>query len=110
MQKKPAAKNHYVVHYRNPADGKTVSLKARTIRDSSLGLTFVAISDFILKSDSLVVNPEEEAQQKRFESIKTLHISIYHIISIEEVGTSPDGLTFKKDRSNLVMLPGTSKD
>ncbi len=99
---------HYAVHYRNPEDGKSVTIKARTIADSSLGITFVAISDFIFKSSKLVVNPDEEALMKRFENVKTLHLSIYHIISIEEVGESVDGITFKQDKSNILVMPGAA--
>ena len=43
-------------------------------------------------------------QRRRFEGVKTLHLSIYHIISIEEVGLAHKGLKFKKDKSHLVVL------
>jgi hypothetical protein len=36
--------------------------------------------------------------------VKTLHLSIYSIISIQEVGMEHKGLYFKKDKSNLVVL------
>ncbi len=104
MRKKP--ETCYRITYREPAEGKIQTLKARTVTDSTLGISFVSISDFIFDTDSLVVNPNEETQQKRFEDVKSLHLSIYTILSIEEVGKSNQGLKFKKDKSNLVVLPG----
>lgn len=94
----------YLITYRNAKDGKVVTLKAKTVTDSSLGLSFVAISDFLFDTKSVVINPEEEDQKRRFEGVKTLHLSIYSIISIEEVGEDHKGLKFKKDKSNLVVL------
>lgn len=83
-----------------------MSLKAKTIRDSTLGLSFIAISDFVFETESMVVNPVEEQMKARFENVRSLHLSIYSIISIEEVGPDHEGLSFKKDRSNLVAFPG----
>jgi len=94
----------YLITYRNAKDGKVVTLKAKTVTDSSLGLSFVAISDFMFDTKSIVINPEEEDQKRQFEGVKTLHLSIYSIISIEEVGEDHKGLKFKKDKSNLVVL------
>jgi hypothetical protein len=94
----------YLITYRNAKDGKVVTLKAKTVTDSSLGLSFVAISDFLFDTKSVVINPEEEDQKRQFEGVKTLHLSIYSIISIEEVGEDHKGLKFKKDKSNLVVL------
>ncbi len=96
---------YYVITYRKPVEGKIDTLKAKTVRDSSLGLSFVAISDFIFDTDSLVVNPEEERRQQTFKNVKTLHLSIYTIVSIEEVGQDNEGLQFEKDKSNLVVFP-----
>jgi hypothetical protein len=95
---------YFRITYKEPKEGKLVSLKARTIRDSSLGLTFVSISDFIFDTASVVVNPAEEAMSKQYELVKNLHLSIYSIVSIEEVGMDHEGLKFDKDRSNLVVL------
>ncbi len=95
----------YVVTYKDPNDGSVVTIKVRTIEDSSLGLTFIALSNFQFETSSVLVNPEEEARQKRFQNIKTLHLSIYSIISIAEMGTETPKLAFKNDKSNLVMLP-----
>jgi hypothetical protein len=96
----------FIISYREPKDGKVLTLKARTVTDSSLGLSFVAISDFIFNTTSVVINPEEEDMKKHFEDVKTLHLSIYSIIFIEEVGPEHKGLKFKKDKSNLVVLSG----
>lgn len=98
---------HFIITYRDPLDAKIVTLKAGAVTDSSLGLSFIAISDFIFESNTLVVNPAEEDLKKRFELVKTLHLSIYTILSIEEVGKGHKGLSFKKDKSNLLVLPGS---
>src|SRR5690606_33996263 len=95
----------FQIHYRDPKDGAIVSLKARSIRDSALGLSFVSISDFVFDTDSVVVKPSEEQMAKRLENVKSLHLSIYSIISIEEL--SEGQLKFRHDKSNLVVLPGT---
>ena len=94
----------FLITYRDAKDAKVLTLKAKTVTDSSLGLSFVAISDFIFDTQSVVINPEEEDQKRQFEGVKTLHLSIYAIISIEEVGENHKGLKFKKDKSNLVVL------
>ncbi len=99
-------KTYYMITYREPQEGKVKTLKARTVTDSSLGLSFVAISDFIFDTSARVVNPAEEERKRRFEGVKSLHLSIYAIISIEEVGADHDGLHFQKDKSNLVVFSG----
>lgn len=101
--------NYYIINYREPGEGKTVTLKAGTVGDSSLGLSFISISDFIFDTSTLVVNPAEEDLKKRFEGVKKLHLSIYTILSIEEVGPEHKGLKFKKDKSNLVVLSSDHK-
>lgn len=93
----------YVVTWRDPRDGEIVTLRARTITDSGLGLTFVAISDFVWETGSALVNPAHEALVKRFQHTKTLHLSIHTVITIEEVGGA--GLVLQGDRSNLVLFP-----
>ena len=97
-------KTFYIINYRDPKDNKTVELKAKKVTDSTLGLSFIAISDFIFDSSALVVNPAEEDLKRKLEHVKTLHISIYSILSIEEVGAAHRGLKFKKDKSNLIVL------
>ena len=104
MSKK--AKSYFEVNYRDPVEGKNVSLKAGKIEDSSLGLSFIRLSDFFFDTSSVVIKPEEENMKKRFEKIKSLHLSIYTVVSIAEIGKKQDGLSFKADRSNLVVLPG----
>ncbi len=94
----------FLITYRDAKDGKVLTLKSKTVTDSTLGLSFVAISDFVFDTQSLVINPEEEDQKRHFEGVKTLHLSIYAISSIEEVGEEHKGLKFKKDKSNLVVL------
>ncbi len=95
---------YFIITYREPKTGKVMTLRAGTVTDSSLGLSFVAISDFVFETGSRVINPEEEDQKKHFEGVKNLHLSIYSIISIEEVGLDHKGLRFKKEKSNLVVL------
>ncbi len=98
-------KTYYLIHYRDPKDGQICELKAHKIEDSSLGLSFIKISDFIFETNQLLIKPTEEQLKKRFENVKSLHISIYSVISIEELGLEHDGLKFAKDRSNLVAFP-----
>jgi hypothetical protein len=99
----------FIITYRDPVSEKQVSIKAGTVADSTLGLSFIAVSDFIFEQNPLVVNPQEEDIQRRFEDVKTLHLSIYTVLSIEEVGSQHKGLRFKKDKSNLLVLPGNSE-
>ena len=100
---------YYLVTYRDPKDGQTISLKAKKVTDSSLGLSFIALSDFMFESNMLVVNPAEEDLKKRFFSVKTIHLSIYSVLSIEEVGLEQKDLAFEKDKSNLVVFPSTPR-
>ena len=96
---------HYLVTWRDARNGEIVTLRARHIRDSTLGLTFVALSEFVWESSSPIVNPAEEALARRFEHTKTLHLSIHAIVSIEEIGADHQGLSFEKDRTNLLIFP-----
>jgi len=95
----------YEISYRDPQDGEIKTLRAATVRDSSLGLAFVCLSDFVFEKSSLVINPKEEELAKRFENIKSLHLSLYSIVSIAETGAEHAGLKFDRDKSNLVVLP-----
>jgi len=106
---KKARDTHYIITYRDPKDGQVINIKAGRVTDSSLGLSFIAISDFIFDSTLLVVNPAEEEMKKKYAAVKTLHLSIYTILSIEEVGKGHKGLVFEKDKSNLLVLPGTNR-
>ena len=100
-------KNFYIINYRDPKDNKTLELKAKKVTDSTLGLSFIAISDFIFDSSSLVVNPAEEDLKRKLEHVKTLHISIYSILSIEEVGSAHKGLKFKNNKTGWVYYRKT---
>ena len=98
-------KSYYVITFRDPEENKITSLKASTIRDSSLGISFISISDFTFEqSSSPVVNPTEENLRKRYENTKSLHLLVYSILSIEEVGPDHKGLKFEKDKSNLLVI------
>ena len=55
------------------------------VLDSTLGLSFIRISGFVFDTGSLVVKPSEEQLKKKLENVKSLHLSIYSIISIEEL-------------------------
>jgi hypothetical protein len=96
--------SYYVVTYRDQKDGAVLSLKVRAIEDSSLGLGFVALSGFIFEQESILIQPEEEAKRKKFENVKTLHLSVYSIFSITEMGLETPKLAFKNDKSNLLMM------
>ncbi len=96
---------YYLVTYRDAKESKIVSLKARSVTDSSLGLSFVCLSQFIFHTEGVVVDPHEEQMKSRYENIKNLHLSLYSIVTIEEVGVSHKGLSFQQDRSNLLVLP-----
>lgn len=89
--------------YRDPAGGKTVTLRVRKIEDSDLGPTFVALSDFVFDTGNLIIDPEEEDLKKKLAETRRLHLSIYSVLSIEERGGR--GLGIRQDRSNLVFLP-----
>jgi hypothetical protein len=104
-----APETYYRITYREPKDGQILTLKARRVADSSLGLSFIALSDFMFDTESLVVNPTEEDLKKHFTNVKTLHLSIYTVLSIEEVGAEHKGLAFEKDKSNLVVFPTTPR-
>lgn len=104
MANQKEVNTHYLIHYRDPRDGKHQSVKARSIKDSSLGLSFISISDFVFSKNSILVNPEEEAQKIELENVKTLHLSIYSIQSIAEIGEHKKDLSFKNDKSNLFVL------
>jgi hypothetical protein len=106
MEKK-APKTHFIVTYRDAENGKVIELRANRVEDSTLGLSFVAVSDFVFEAGSLVVDPIAEDLKRRFQDVKTLHLSLYSILSIQEVGHKNRGLKFKQAKSNLVILPGT---
>ncbi len=85
-----------------------MALKAKRIEDSNLGLSFVRVADFIFDTSSVLVQPTEVQLQQKLENVKGLHLSIYSIVSVEELG-GPSGkgssLKFKKNKSNLISFP-----
>jgi len=95
---------NFQVTYRDPKDGSLTSLKVRRIDDSSLGLSFVALSDFVFETSGILVDPKMDAKKLEFENIQVLHLSIYSIVSIAEVGDHKEPLSFKHDKSNLLLL------
>ena len=105
MASKSAEKTFFLVNYRDPKDGKSIEVKVKKIEDSSLGLSFVKLSEFIFETESSIVQPTEEQLKKRFENVKSLHLNVYSILSIEELGMSHVGLKFRKDKSNLLSFP-----
>ncbi|MDH5581648.1 MAG: DUF1820 family protein [Bdellovibrionales bacterium] len=101
-------KSFFVLNYKDPQEEKSITLKALNISDSDLGLSFIKVSDFVFNTENLsVINPEEEKLRKRLESTKSLHLNIYSILSIEEIGLDHEGLRFQKDKSNLVVFPNS---
>lgn len=95
---------YFLVHFRDPQDGTHQSIKAKKIADSSLGLSFICLSDFIFDTSSILVNPDEEAKKLQFENVKNYHLSIYSVLSISEVGEHEKPLNFEADKSNLLVL------
>jgi hypothetical protein len=95
----------FAVTFRDFKSGEVVTLRAREIRDSQLGIAFVAMSGFVWERTSLVVNPAEEALQRRYENTKTLHLSIHAVHMIEELGPESTGLQLEADRSKVVVFP-----
>jgi len=94
----------YVVTYREPKDNKIVTLTVRSIESSDLGLSFIALSDFVFKENTLIIDPSEQDLRDRFDNTRRLHLSIYTILSIEEVGKANKGLALKAKRSNILVL------
>ncbi|MCB9689105.1 MAG: DUF1820 family protein [Alphaproteobacteria bacterium] len=97
------SRSWYVVTWRDHRDGSVQTLRARTVEDSSLGLSFVAIRDFLFESGP-IVNPAEEALRGRLEKVRTLHLSLYAILSVEEVGEDPPALVFTNDKAALQLV------
>ena len=98
----------YRITYRDVAENKVRTLRARSITDSGLGLSFVCVSDFVFDQTSKLVNPNDEAMAAQLEDVKSLHLSMYTIVCIEELGTENKGLEFEHDRSKLLVYPGGS--
>lgn len=99
----------YRITYRDVTEDKFVTIKARKITESSLGPTFVEVSEFFFDDGKLIVNPQEEALRDRFSKIHRLHVAIYHIATIEELGTGAARLKLPKPKggTNVVILEPT---
>lgn len=95
---------YYAVTYRSPEDAAVSTLEVRTVEDSDLGPGFICLSDFVWKQSRLA-NPTEEALKARFANTRRLHLSVFTILSIAEIGSDHPGLELEDDRSNLVILP-----
>jgi hypothetical protein len=76
----------------------------RQVGDSDLGPGFVCLSDFVFETGTLVLNPAEEALARRYENVRRLHVNVFSIQSIAEIGVEHPGLKLDHDRSNLVVL------
>jgi len=94
--------SHYAISFRDPEEGEIVTLKARKVEDSELGLGFICISDFLFETQGSVVNPKEESLAHRFADVRRLHLNLYRILAIEERG--PERLELEADRSKLLLL------
>lgn len=112
MSKRGKPQSHYVVTWREaPRDTKdpkdqVVTLKVRSIAPSDLGPTFIALSDFDLDQDGPIIDPGLDGLRVRYADTKRLHVSIYSVLSVEEVGRRNRGLDLG-DRTNLVPLHPT---
>ena len=96
---------YFVVTYRNPEkSGENITVRVRSIQDSSLGLAFVSLSDFVFHSRSALLNPQDEYAKKRFQKTKSLHLSIYNILSVEEIGEDNTGLQLAEEKSKLLLF------
>lgn len=95
----------FTVTFRTPEEGNVTTLKVRQVGDSDLGPGFVCLSEFVFDTGLLVLNPSEEALARRYENVRRLHLNVFSILSIAEVGIEHPGLQLEHDRSNLVILP-----
>ena len=95
--------SHFVVTYRNPEKAtENIEVRVRSVDDSILGPAFIALSGFIVHSSTGIINPRDEYAKKRFQKTKTLHISIYNIVTIEEVGEEHPGLQLAPKEGQLL--------
>ena len=87
---------YYKVTYRDPKDGKTVDLKAKTIKDSNLGLSFIFVSDFILSHEmSFFITAKDNIILD-----KVIHENIHH----EIIPTLNDRISFINDFKSLISI------
>ena len=88
--------------------GDVVTLRARTVTDSQLGPSFLCLSDFVFP-DGRLIDPTQERLQRRYAETKRLHLNVFGIQTIEEVGIENPGLSLEQDRSKLILLPGPAE-
>lgn len=106
------SKTYFIVTFRdleNTEKPQNITLKVKKISDSSLGLGFISLSGFLFSQNKSIIDPQEERRRERYENTKALHISLYHIISIEEVGLEQSGLNFVHDKSNVFIFQPNTK-
>jgi hypothetical protein len=94
---------HFVVTWRDPAEGKVHHLRVRQVTDSSLGLGFVCLSGFVFERSGVLVDPAEEALRVRLDGVDRLHVNLMSVLTIEERGDVDLTLA---DRSKILVLPG----
>lgn len=92
----------FVIAFRDVASDTVHTVRARRVADSTLGFGFIAVSEFMFDTSSRIVNPEEDALRRKFEHVKTLHLSIHRVLEIQEVGLENEGLKLDGDRSKLI--------
>ncbi len=97
---------HFLVTFRDVANDEVVTLRAGSISDSGLGLAFVVLSDLRFDRESSVIDPRAETLQRRYANVHALHLPVYNVVSVAEVGAEHPGLELSGDRSNLLVLPG----
>lgn len=56
-------------------------------------------------SPSRLVDPASEALARRFENTRRLHLNVFTIQSIAEIGVDHPGLKLDPERGNVVLLP-----
>ena len=94
----------FIVSYRDPEKpNEMIEVRVRNVDDSALGPAFIALSDFVFGTSTGLINPRDEYAKKRFVKTKTLHLSIYNVVTIEEVGDENPGLKLAPKEG--VVLP-----
>ena len=94
----------FIVTYRDPEKpNETIEVRVRKVEDSALGPAFISLSEFVFGASTGLINPRDEYAKKRFVKTKTLHLSIYNVVTIEEVGDEHPGLKLAPKEG--VVLP-----
>ena len=96
----------FIVTYRDPEKpNETIEVRVRNVEDSALGPAFISLSDFVFGTTTGLINPRDEYAKKRFTKTKTLHLSIYNVVTIEEKGDENPGLKLASKEG--IVLPFT---